>query len=103
MSGKEEGMKRAEAHANVDWKDAAERRLIRLTKNKRFFTSDDILSYLDNKEIKTHDNRALGGIMNRWVRQGYISPIGFQNSSRPSRHGGTVRLWKSNLYKREEK
>lgn len=104
MSGqelKERGMTQAIENADVNWKEAVEKRLTFLTNNKRFFTSDDILIYLSDRGIKTHNNSALGGIINRWSSRGFIRPAGFVVSSRPSRHKAPIRLWKSNLYRKE--
>lgn len=103
MSGKEEGMRKAIENANVDWKSAVEKRLIFLTRNKRFFTSDDVLVYLSDRNIKTHNNSALGGMINGWANKGYIKPAGFTISRRPSRHQAPIRLWKSNFFRKELK
>lgn len=81
--------------ANAKWREAAEKRLYYLAKRRKFITSDDILSYLDAKEIKTRNNSALGAIMQAAVRSGVLLPAGYRTSSRPSRHHAPVRLWKS--------
>lgn len=98
---KEKGMEKAIENANADWKDAVDRRISFLIFNKRYFTSDDVLVYLADRDIKTHNNSALGGIINRWANQGFISPAGFVVSNRPSRHKAPIRLWKSNFYRKE--
>lgn len=101
MSSKEEGMAKAIDHANEDWKNAVEKRMIFLLRNKRFFTSDDVMIYLNDRNIKTHNNSAIGSVFNRYAKQGYIREAGFVISNRPSRHKAPIRLWKSNFYKKE--
>lgn len=101
MSTKESGMADALDHANEKWKNAVDKRMRFLVQNKRFFTSDDVLVYLTDRNIKTHNNSALGSIMNKWYRAGYIKQAGFVISSRPSRHKAPIRLWKSNFYRKE--
>ena len=97
---KEEGMEKALANADIEWKRAVERRMIFLLRNKRFFTSDDILVYLTDRGIVTHNNSAIGGLFHRYKNQGFISQAGFTISTRPSRHKAAIRLWKSNLYRK---
>ena len=101
MSSKEEGMAKAIENANVDWKNAVEKRMIYLIRNKRFFTADDVIVYLTDRNIKTHNNSALGGFFSRYANRGYISEAGFVISTRPSRHKAPIRLWKSNFYRKE--
>ena len=50
---KEEGMAQALDNANIDWKNEVEKRMTFLLENKRFFTSDDVLVYLTDRNIKT--------------------------------------------------
>lgn len=97
---KEEGMAQALDNANIDWKNEVEKRMTFLLENKRFFTSDDVLVYLTDRNIKTHNNSALGSVFNKYARRGYITTAGFVLSTRPSRHKAPIRLWKSNLYRK---
>lgn len=101
MSSKEEGMAKAVENANVDWRNEVEKRLLWLTYHKRFFTTDDVLVYLTDRGVETHNNSAIGGLINGWARKGYVRQCGFVISTRPSRHKAPIRLWKSNFYRKE--
>lgn len=98
----EEGIKRSYENADLDWKDAAEKRVFWLVKHKRFFTSDDVITHLDAKGIKTHNNSALGGVMLKYKNQGFIKPIGYQPATRKSRHNAPLRIWESQIFNKEE-
>lgn len=100
MSTKESGMADALDHANEEWKNAVEKRMNFLVRNKRFFTSDDVMIYLNDRNIKTHNNSAIGSFFNRYAKQGFIREAGFVISNRPSRHKAPIRLWKSKLYRK---
>lgn len=93
----EEGIERSYKNANVDWVNEATKRVLWLARHKKFFTSDDVLTYLSKKEIKTKNNSALGGVMLRAKANGWVKASGFTFSSRPSRHHAPVRIWKSLL------
>ena len=87
----------AYAAANEKWKENAEKRLYYLAKRRLFFTSEDILSYLDAKGIKTRNNSALGAIMRNAARNGIIEPAGYETAVRASRHKAPIRKWKSTI------
>ena len=97
----EEGIRKSYENANSEWKDAAIKRVLWLAKHKQYFTSDDIITYLMNKGIKTKNNSALGGVMLRAKTNGWVKAGGFTFSNRPSRHHAPVRVWKS-LLRREK-
>lgn len=97
---KEAGMAQAFENANEKWKEAVEKRIRFLMANKRYFTSDDIMIYLTDRNIKTHNNSAIGSFLNKYSNRGYIQEAGFVISQRPSRHKAPIRLWKSKLYRK---
>lgn len=98
---KEEGMALALDNANEEWKNAVEKRIRFLMANKRYFTSDDIMIYLTDRNIKTHNNSAIGSYLNKYSKRGFIREAGFVISNRPSRHKAPIRLWKSKIYRKE--
>lgn len=83
--------------ANLKWKEAAEKRLYYLAKRRHFVTSDEILNYLDAKNIKTRNTSALGAIMQEAKRNGVLVPYGYQASTRKSRHQAPIRVWESTI------
>ena len=88
-------IKSVEENAHEAWKAAADRRVRFLAQNKRMFTSEDVLTWLDRRGYKTKDNRALGAIMQRYSREGWIKPCGWVNATRRERHNAPVRTWLS--------
>ena len=97
----EEGIKKSLENANADWKNEAEKRIFWLLKHKQHFTSEDVLDYLDALKIKTHNNRALGGLFRYFRTHGFIKPYGYTQAVRPSRHNAPIRVWESTVYKEE--
>lgn len=82
------------ANANTEWKREAEATVMLLIRIGNDFSADDVIRILSEKGVHTHNNSALGGIMQRFSKQGYIRFIRHINSSRKSRHSSTVRLWR---------
>ena len=87
----------SEVNANEAWKDAADRRVRYLAQNKRMFTSEDVLTWLDRRGYKTKDNRALGAIMQRYAKSGWIKACGWTTATRRERHNAPVRMWLSQI------
>lgn len=81
-------------NAKDEWKREAEATVHILIKLNRDFTVDDVVNLLNDKGVYTHNNSALGGIMQRFSKLGYIRFLRHVNSSRKSRHNSTVRLWR---------
>ncbi len=81
-------------NANLEWKREAEATIKLLIRIGNDFSADDVIRILDEKGVKTHNNSALGGIMQRFSKDGYIRFLRHVNSTRKSRHGSTVRLWR---------
>ena len=97
---RDEGMARAEAHASFTWKAAA-LAAIHLVCEKRlrtpepFFTADAVWYYLDKWATPPPEPRALGPMMTRAQRMGWITPTpNFVPTTRPSAHGSPSRIWR---------
>lgn len=88
-------IEQAEENADKAWKEAAHRRVRYLAKNKRHFTSEDVITWLDKRGYKTKDNRALGAIMQHYQKEGWIKAHGWTEASRKTRHHAPVRVWHS--------
>lgn len=97
---KQEGMEVVYRNADTQWKRAAAERLRYLVENRKTFTSDDILTYLEAKGIVTGDNRAMGALMQSASRVGLICATErFVRCKRPSRHGAPIMVWESQVFK----
>jgi hypothetical protein len=84
------------AHANPTWKSAALAATMRLARQRRQFTSFDVLEELKHSDVKTHDLRAIGGVMAEARDLGIIESKGLvRRNDRHSR--GATTLWKSRL------
>lgn len=91
----EDGMSRAEEHANAAWKQAAEAAVIHVARMRATFTADDVWRQLEIATgVETHEPSALGPIFNKLRRQGVIKTTGeFVVSHRASRHAAPLRVW----------
>lgn len=95
-----EGMTSAYQNANLDWKAAATKYLSYLCRTQAYVTSEDVVLYLKDEGITTHENRAMGGIMTSFANAGIIKATGrFTTSRRPECHKSPVRIWESRVYK----
>lgn len=84
------------AHANPTWKSAALAATMRLARQRRQFTSFDVLEELARSEVKTNDLRAIGGVMQEARDLGIIESIGLvRRNDRHSR--GATTLWQSKI------
>jgi post-segregation antitoxin (ccd killing protein) len=101
---KQEGIEVSYRNAESIWKKAATARLRWLAENCREFTSDQIVTYLDEQGITTGNNSALGAIFQAAARMGIIQPTSYYKESiRPKRHQAPVRIWRSNVFKSQRR
>lgn len=99
----QDGIDRADEHANRIWKQAARDAVKWLaTKDPRYphitprFSSDDVWGLL--KAHNTHEPRAMGAIMQQAVRDGWIVSTGkYEPSTRPESHRRPVLIWRGQL------
>jgi len=91
------GIQEADSHAHAVWKSYAMKAVEILALHRPEFTSDAVVRALDAMLVPpTHEMRALGGIMQRAQRQGWIEPTDrFEFSERVSRHHAPLRVWRS--------
>lgn len=87
----DEAIARVDANADAAWKEQAYATGARLSRTMHTLTSDDIWLELDGQ---THEPRAMGPVMRRLARDGYIrSTNGFVKSRSPKGHGHPTRVW----------
>lgn len=93
-----QSIERAEAHANALWLHMAESIVIRLAKTKRFITTDMVWAELDKSDVRTHEPRALGSVMQRAIREGYIYHAGtYKKSARSVCHSRPIPVYYSKV------
>jgi len=89
-------IKKADDHANAEWKEAALDIVRVLSFSTERFTTDDVWEYLESAGRTTHEPRAMGAIMRKAVKEGYIRSTGeFVKSRRPECHCRPVAVWEA--------
>ena len=102
---RDQALELVEANADDEWKEAAGRAVRWLARTAPELTSEDVIHALDihYPELSTHEPRALGSIMKRAKRDGFIEPTDrFVKAQPVSRHSGTVRVWRSMVHPTRE-
>jgi hypothetical protein len=80
-------------HANREWKKAALAVVKHLAKKNFNFTSADVLAALAKADVRTHDLRAIGGVMVEARDCGFIESTGLVRRNDKHSRGATT-LWK---------
>lgn len=100
---RDNAIERVDKHADSDWKVLALETVKAVAQRFAEFSTDLVLAELANSPIRTHELRALGPVMLSARRAGYIEPTDrFENSNSVTRHKAPKRIWKSQLYRRQE-
>ncbi len=100
LAGKADGMSRAKANASRDWQATAMAVLQAAAKARPYISANDLWDGVDALGVFTHENRASGPAMTKAKENGWIAPTDrWIKSSRPTRHHGDVRLWRSLLHR----
>jgi hypothetical protein len=96
---RDEGIGQAEKNANQTWFNEAMFWVEVVAKYKPEFTTDDVWGWLESDmEPGTHDNRAMGAVMRKAQRKGWIEPTDrVRKSTRAVCHSRPVRVWESKL------
>lgn len=91
-------MVRVDCAADTTWRDVALEAVRRVAMARREFTTDAVLERLERETAYTHEMRALGPVMSRAQKAGWIEPTQrFENSAAVSRHKAPKRVWRSRL------
>lgn len=95
---KQDALTRVAQNADADWKTVALECVKTVAARQAELTTDDIWQELARYAIGTHENRALGPVMNAAHRAGFITPTArYVNCERVSRHKAPIRVWQSRL------
>lgn len=83
--------------ANAEWRAMALEQVYRVALRKEEFTANDVRDLVENSPLKTHDKRAMGGVMKTAQKMGWIHPSG---RSIPSKVGHLVPIliWESKIF-----
>jgi hypothetical protein len=93
---RESAMGRADDHADADWKDAALDAVHAAALAHQTLTSEHVLPLIDRR-FTTHDLRALGPVLVRAAKLGWIENTGsYVKSAR--RHMSPLTLWRSRVF-----
>lgn len=92
---RDDGIGRAEAHADPEWLRAASALVTKLARQKAFFTTADVW---EAGLAMPHEPRALGPVMMNAERDGIIVATSeYRKSARASRHCAPSLVWRSLL------
>lgn len=84
--------------ADISWKDMALECVRMVCLKKERFTTNDVRWLIEASPIKTHDKRAMGGVMKHAQKIGWICRTGESIMSRVG-HGVPLQVWRSRIYK----
>lgn len=94
----------AGAFANSDWLTEAESAIKMLCRLGDDFTGDDVWRLLAGTSVTTPEPRALGAVITKFAREGYIFPTGYYRKSiRKESHRRPLAVWRPTKYKRNRK
>jgi hypothetical protein len=99
-AGKNAGIARAARAANPEWVVFMEAALIEVARRQPFFFTDDVERIrVTRGGPSTHENRAMGAIMQRAQRNGMCEQTPtFVPTHRAVGHYGPRRVWRSRIY-----
>lgn len=93
-------LQQVEAHAAPEWKAYALATVKRVAEHCAEFSTDAVIKAMRDAPVMTHEGRALGAVMVRAARSGWIKNTGrFEKSDSVSRHRAPKTIWKSLLFK----
>ncbi len=100
--GKQMGMAQVWDHAGPEFREVARQVLRTAALARPEISANDLWEGLAAQGITTHDNRASGPVMVAAARAGWIARTDRTiTTSRRSRHGGDVRVWRSLIYRQQ--
>jgi hypothetical protein len=95
----DDALERVEQSADEKWIKAADYAVSHLALRKPEITTDDVWDVLDGLDVETPEHRAMGAVMLRAAKAGFIERTDRTTKTRrPSRHKGDVRVWRSRIF-----
>lgn len=99
MEKQADAIQRSDEHADEAWKQEALEAVRRAAEANETLIVDAVWPYLNEGACATHDYRAMGPVMIRARREGYIAPTGDFRKSHLRNHGTPRPVWRSLIYK----
>ena len=92
-------LKRVDTRANISWSDATDEIIWLLARKKELLTSEDVRAAIVKQYPDTEEKelRALGPVMLRAAKHGWIEKHSFSTYQGRSRHGAPCRVWRSKI------
>lgn len=94
----DQAISRGHKNADTTWKSMALECVKAICMKHEYFTMNEVRWLIKSSPIKTHDNRAVGGVMKTAKSLGWIEPSGQTIVSKVG-HKSPLQVWKSKLYK----
>ena len=88
-------------NADITWQSYAIECMRVIASRYQTFTMDDVRPLVQTSPVKTHDNRAMGGVVKWAMLAGWIERTGQSIPSRTG-HKTPIQVWNSRLYKGAE-
>lgn len=97
----DESIKKSFDHANSEWRGMALDSLEQICLTHVTFTVNDVRDLVKWSHLKTHDNRAMGGVIKRGVANKWMEATGKTIPSLVG-HKVHIQIWKSLIIKKKE-
>lgn len=94
----EKGIEQSFENAHEEWRAMALEALYKVCKSYETFTVNEVRQVVEASKLKTHDNRAMGGIIKTGQKEGWLAPTGDTIPSVVG-HKTHIQIWKSLIYK----
>lgn len=101
VSETNKAIERGYDRAKAEWRTMALQCVYDICLSMPTFTVNDFRAKVRESPIKTHDNRAMGGIMSTARKMGWIDRTGDEIPSRVG-HMIPIQIWKSLIYNRRD-
>jgi hypothetical protein len=87
-------------NADPQWREFANAAVRFSAQERQEITTDDVWDLVENFDVETHENRAIGPVMRGAAKAGIIERTDRTiTTRRNSRNRGDVRVWRSLIYK----
>jgi len=84
-------------NSDIAWRRLAMEKLYQICKCHQTFTMNDVRPFLKGLPAKTHDNRAVGGIVRTALKVGWIERTNEEIESKVG-HKSPLQIWRSMIY-----
>jgi hypothetical protein len=90
-------IKKGLSRTEIDWRESAYKIIYELCVTKRELTANDFTGRIKDMDVKTHDNRAIGGLVRTAQAFGWIGKTGEVEVSKAG-HLSRIQIWKSLIF-----